>query len=93
MKNKMLMIFFSFGMTILLFSCGSKKKDDPMKALPAPAAVSAEIVQRGKAVYYDEYPATVAALNQNELRAQVTGYITGIYFKDGQQRTAGTKII
>ena len=92
MKNKMLMIFFSFGMTILLFSCGSKKKDDPMKAPPPPAAVSAEIVKRGKAVYYDEYPATVAALNQNDLRAQVTGYITGIYFKDGQHVQQGQKL-
>jgi RND family efflux transporter MFP subunit len=92
MKNKMLMIFFSFGMTILLFSCGSKKKDDPMKAPPPPAAVSAEIVKRGNAVYYDEYPATVAALSQNELRAQVTGYITGIYFKDGQHVQQGQKL-
>ena len=91
MKNKTLIIFFSFGMTILFFSCASRKKDDPMKA-PPPPAVSAEIVERGKAVYYDEYPATVAALNQNELRAQVTGYITGIHFKDGQHVVQGQKL-
>jgi RND family efflux transporter MFP subunit len=91
MKNKILMIFFSFCMTILFFSCASKKKDDPMKVPPSPA-VSAEIVQKGKAVYYDEYPATVAALNQNDLRAQVTGYITGIYFKDGQRVQQGQKL-
>ena len=91
MKNKTLIIFFSFGMTILFFSCASRKKDDPMKA-PPPPAVSAEIVERGKAVYYDEYPATVAALNQNELRAQVTGYITGIHFKDGQHVVRGQKL-
>jgi membrane fusion protein (multidrug efflux system) len=92
MKNKISMIFLSFGMTILFFSCTSKKKDDPMKASPTALAVSAEIVQKGKAVYYDEYPATVAALNQNELRAQVTGYITGIYFKDGQPVLRGQKL-
>ena len=91
MKNKILMIFFSFCMTILFFSCASKKKDDPTK-VPPPPAVSAEIVQKGKAVYYDEYPATVAALNQNDLRAQVTGYITGIYFKDGQRVQQGQKL-
>ena len=91
MKNKTLIIFFSFGMTILFFSCAGRKKDDPMKA-PPPPAVSAEIVERGKAVYYDEYPATVAALNQNELRAQVTGYITGIHFKDGQHVVQGQKL-
>jgi RND family efflux transporter MFP subunit len=92
MKNKILMIFFSFGVTIIFFSCASKKKDDPMKASPPPAPVSAEVVERGKAVYYDEYPATVAALNQNELRAQVTGYITGLYFKDGQHVVQGQKL-
>ena len=91
MKNKTLIIFFSLGMTVLFFSCASRKKDDPMKA-PPPPAVSAEIVERGKAVYYDEYPATVAALNQNELRAQVTGYITGIHFKDGQHVVQGQKL-
>src|SRR5678815_1468906 len=91
MKNKTLIIFFSLGMTVLFFSCASRKKDDPMKA-PPPPAVSAEIVERGKAVYYDEYPATVAALNQNDLRAQVTGYITGIYFKDGQHVVQGQKL-
>ena len=91
MKNKTLIIFFSFGMTILFFSCAGRKKDDPMKA-PPPPAVSAEIVERGKAVYYDEYPATVAALNQNDLRAQVTGYITGIHFKDGQHVVQGQKL-
>ena len=91
MKNKTLIIFFSLGMTVLFFSCASRKKDDPMKATPPPA-VSAEIVERGKAVYYDEYPATVAALNQNDLRAQVTGYITGIHFKDGQHVVQGQKL-
>jgi len=91
MTNKTLIIFSSFGATLLLFSCGSKKNADPMKA-PPPPTVSAEIVKKGNAVYFDDYPATVAALNQNDLRAQVTGYITGIYFKDGQYVHQGQKL-
>jgi len=91
MTNKSLIIFSSFGATLLLFSCGSKKNADPMKA-PPPPTVSAEIVKKGNAVYFDDYPATVAALNQNDLRAQVTGYITGIYFKDGQYVHQGQKL-
>src|SRR5438105_1779706 len=82
--HKFLIAFFLFGITILLFSCGAGKKDKQAQAPPL-TAVSAEVVKKQRAVYYDEYPATVAALNQVDLRAQVTGYITGIFFKDGQR--------
>ena len=45
-----------------------------------------------EATYYDEYPGTVVALNQTELRAQVTGYVTGIYFKDGDKVRKGQRL-
>lgn len=35
------------------------------------------------ATYYDQFAATVVALNSVELRSQVTGFITGIFFKEG----------
>jgi membrane fusion protein (multidrug efflux system) len=41
------------------------------------------------AVYYDEYPATVTALNQVELRPQVSGFITGVHFADGSRVRKG----
>jgi membrane fusion protein (multidrug efflux system) len=72
-------------------SCGEKNKGQQMKDAP-PTAVSAVVVKKEKAVYYDEYPATVAALNQDDLRAQVTGYITSIFFKDGQHVEKGQKL-
>ncbi len=59
---------------------------------PPPPAVNVYVVKKESAVYYDEYPATVTALNQVDLRAQVTGYITGIYFKDGQHVSKGQKL-
>ena len=49
---------------------------------PTPVNVTAATLEQ--AIYYDRYPATVVALNQVELRAQVTGYITGIFFKEGE---------
>ncbi|MFY0254908.1 efflux RND transporter periplasmic adaptor subunit [Chitinophaga sp. 30R24] len=49
---------------------------------PTPVNITEATV--APAVYYDKYPATVVALNQVELRAQVSGYITGIFFKEGQ---------
>lgn len=49
-----------------------------------PTPVNLTEVTVGNAIYYDKYPATVVALNQVELRAQVSGYITGIFFKEGE---------
>lgn len=72
-----------------LFACGEKKKQQPP---PPPVAVTLDTVKTTVASYYDEYPGTVVALVQTELRPQVTGYITGIYFKDGQKVSKGQKL-
>ncbi|WBA41848.1 efflux RND transporter periplasmic adaptor subunit [Hymenobacter canadensis] len=74
---------FSFAASLLaLASCG--KKEDEKAAGPPPATpVTLVAARTADAVYYDEYPATVVALNNVELRSQVAGFITQIYFKDG----------
>jgi RND family efflux transporter MFP subunit len=90
MKNKMLQLFIVFSCAFILVSCGGKKKKEKQK--PPPAAVNVYRVKKESAVYYDEYPATVAALNQVDLRAQVTGYITGIFFNDGEHVNKGQKL-
>ncbi|WP_426490451.1 efflux RND transporter periplasmic adaptor subunit [Hymenobacter sp. 102] len=67
---------------LALASCG--KKEDEKAAGPPPATpVTLVAARTTDAVYYDEYPATVVAINQVELRSQVAGFITRIYFKDG----------
>jgi membrane fusion protein (multidrug efflux system) len=70
-------------------SCGNKA---PEQKAPPPTAVSVYQVKKEQAVYFDNYPATIAALNQVDLKAQVTGYITGIYFQDGQKVSKGQKL-
>ena len=78
---------------ILLASCGSKSAQQQQMMQPPPAVpVTVQTVTTGKATYYDQYPATVAALNQVELRPQVSGYITGIFFKDGNKVKKGQKL-
>lgn len=72
--------------SILYTSCGSKSDAPPP---PPPAAVEVETVSEGVASYHEEYPGTVTALNEVELRPQVSGYITGIHFKDGQHVNQG----
>ena len=76
---------------LVLAACGNKDKAKQQGPPPA-VNVTAEEVKTTDAVYYDEYPGTVVALNQSEIRPQVTGYITGIYFKDGQKVVKGQKL-
>lgn len=58
----------------------------------APVQVTTAKVQDSLVRYYDEYPATLAPLNEVTLTAQVSGYITGIYFKDGDHVTKGQQL-
>jgi membrane fusion protein, multidrug efflux system len=70
----------------LLTACGDKKSAPPPP--PPPTVVLQEAVV-SNASYFDEYPATVAALNQVELRPQVSGFITGVHFADGARVKKG----
>jgi RND family efflux transporter MFP subunit len=84
-------LYLFIGCAGIFYSCGSSDKPaEAPKAPPIPVAVYT--VQKGSAVYYDEYPATVVALNEVQLRPQVTGYITGVFFKDGQHVGKGQKL-
>ena len=78
-------ILFSF----LLISCGGKKQNQ--QQFP-PTPVTSYTVQEEKASYHIDYPATVVALNEVELRPEVSGYLTNIYFDDGQYVTKGMKL-
>ena len=73
---------------LFLAACGAKKQQ---REIPPPG-VTVEEVKTTAATYYDEYPGTVTALNQTEIRAQVSGYITGIYFKDGAKVRKGQRL-
>ena len=90
MFNKRFKFYPVSGLVILLVACGSKQQA-PQGPPPA-VAVTLDTVNTTDAVYNDEYPGTVVALNQSELRAQVTGYVTGIYFKDGDKVKKGQRL-
>ena len=79
MKNKY--IYLLSAVAILSWSaCGKKNKKNA--ALP-PTPVSVAEAKSGQTIYYDNYQSSVVALNSVELRAQVAGFITAIYFKEG----------
>jgi RND family efflux transporter MFP subunit len=83
------MVLLAF-ISVLLAGC-SENKGAEQKGPPA-IPVTTSVVTAGKALYYDTYPATVTALNQVEIRSEVSGYITGIFFKDGQNVRKGDKL-
>src|SRR5450631_499177 len=76
---------------LLIFNCISCGHQDPPLP-PPPVAVNVYQVKAGDALFYNSYPATVIAVNQVEVRPQVAGYVTGIYFKEGQQVEKGQKL-
>jgi len=84
--------YFSCISALLLTACGSGTKQNAQQAPPPPAAVNVYTVEKGSASYFDQYPATVVALNEVQLRPQVTGYVTGIFFTDGQRVSKGQKL-
>jgi membrane fusion protein (multidrug efflux system) len=90
MRFKQYHIYFISAVLFLIASCDDKK---PQQQGPPPAtSVTVEEVKSTDAVYYDVYPATVSALDEIKLTSQVNGYITGIYFKDGDKVHKGQKL-
>lgn len=83
--------YVAVGIIVAMSSCGASDKNQ-QQGPPPPTFVTVADVETTDAVYYDEYPGTITALNQTELRPQVTGYITGVYFQDGQKVSKGQKL-
>lgn len=75
-----------------LFAISCKNQEQPQTQEKPPVPVAVETVSTTDAAYYQRYPAIVRALNEVELRAQVGGFITGIYFKEGDVVTKGQKL-
>jgi RND family efflux transporter MFP subunit len=70
--------------------CGGRSGAEQKPPPGVPVAVYQ--IDTGSASYNDVYPATIFALNQVDLRPQVSGYLVGIFFKDGQRVRKGMKL-
>ncbi len=70
---------------LIALAFSSCKDKQSAQNAPAPATpVTVEEAKTAEAVYYDQYQGTVVSTNNVELRSAVTGFITGIYFKEGE---------
>lgn len=92
MKSNPTYSIFMIALAGIFLAACSDKKEAPQQAAPPPVFVSVATVKDTSATFYDEYPATVTALNEVRLTAQVNGYITGVYFSDGSKVTKGQKL-
>src|SRR5665647_1783654 len=89
MTYKRLYLFSFLICGIIMASCGDEKSDAAKQQAPPPTPVTITEVKSTNAVYYDEYPAAISALDQINITSQVTGYVTAIHFKDGQKVKKG----
>jgi membrane fusion protein (multidrug efflux system) len=93
MPGKIIKKWTVFGAVAAMISCGDSNAPAPTQQGPPPAvAVTTQVVNSTTATYHDEYPGTVSALNQVDLRPQVSGYITGMYFHDGDRVKKGQRL-
>jgi membrane fusion protein, multidrug efflux system len=89
-KNNYIVLFFTILVFMLSSCANTQKKQQPG---PPPAVpVTLATVKTTDAVFYEEYPGTITPLDEIKLTSQVNGYITGIFFKDGQKVRKGQKL-
>ncbi|MEO6288754.1 MAG: efflux RND transporter periplasmic adaptor subunit [Ginsengibacter sp.] len=92
MNQKQLYLSLFFAIPIIIASCGDKKSAQQQVG-PTPASqVTVTEVKSTNVSYFDEYPGTLSALNEIRITSQVSGYVTAIFFKDGQKVNKGQRL-
>jgi len=78
--------------SVLLAACGNSEQSAQQQSAPPPMPVTTYTVTKEEVTTTDKYPGVVVALNEVDLRAEVGGYITAIYVKDGQHVSKGQRL-
>lgn len=86
MKNKHI---FWLAPLVALTWASCKDKQAAQNAPLPPTPVSVAEAKKAETIYYDQYTGTVVAEKNVELRSAVSGFITGIFFKEGDVVPAG----
>jgi membrane fusion protein (multidrug efflux system) len=79
---------------LLVQSCNSKDGKQANQAQQADMAIPVSMAVVGKEIVtgVKSYPSNVVALQETEIRAEVTGYITNIYVTDGAVVSKGQRL-
>ncbi|MDP4223539.1 MAG: efflux RND transporter periplasmic adaptor subunit [Bacteroidota bacterium] len=87
---KILNVIIYCALTAGLLSCTGSAAKDKNENTAIPVTVTR--AGTADAVFYNSYPANIVALKEVELRGQVSGYITGIYFTEGKRVQKGKNL-
>jgi RND family efflux transporter MFP subunit len=88
-KQKLSAAIIALVIILILVSCKNHNKSQQG---PPPVPVVSYTAKEADAVYYDTYPGTAVSTDEVQLRSQVSGYVTGIYFKEGSKVHKGRKL-
>ncbi|HLP75077.1 MAG TPA: efflux RND transporter periplasmic adaptor subunit [Bacteroidales bacterium] len=87
---KIIDIILWFAFAAGLVSC--RKGSATISTASPPVSVTVSCATLTNSVFYNSYPANTVALKSVELRGQVTGYLTGMFFTEGEKVAAGEKL-
>lgn len=87
MKKVLLSLAAAFLFAVCLYSCGGGKPAQP-PAIP-PVSINTDTAKEADMTFSSLYPGKVVPLKQVDIHADVQGYITGIFFKDGAHVAKG----
>lgn len=73
--------------SLVLSSCGGDAPKAPATVPPVP--INTDTVKEASLTFSTIYPGKVVSLRQVDIHADVQGYVTGIFFKDGQRVRQG----
>ena len=87
---KISLIIIYFALIAGLISCSGNAANKKVEVPAIPVTVTQANLTN--AIFYNSYPANIVALKEVELRGQVSGYVTGIYFTEGKEVHSGEKL-
>lgn len=89
--TRILILSSLLGASALLASCGGKAEPNAPLG-PQAVSVTTALVTSGAVSYSLSYPGTIVPFNETELRAEVSGYLTGIHVADGARVHQGQSL-
>ena len=91
MNRSLLKISTMIMSSIFLFAC-SEKKPPPPDPATIPVPVNLYEAHMDQPRFYSNFPGTVLAAMQVDIRSVIEGYVTGIFFKEGSMVKKGQKL-